>query len=139
MLLIGLIATIFILNFDTERYYKIAFTGFVLIVAILLYLLISGEANRGALNWINLFGFTFQPSEFAKPIIIVCLALLFEKNYNKLRNKNSKHNEIIGKIIVAGCIIPAIIFLQKDFGTMFIILCIFGVMFFASPILRIEK
>lgn len=139
MLLIGLIATIFILNFDTERYYKIALTGFVLIVAILLYLLISGEANRGALNWINLFGFTFQPSEFAKPIIIVCLALLFEKNYNKLRNKNSKHNEIIGKIIVAGCLIPAIIFLQKDFGTMFIILCIFGVMFFASPILRIEK
>ena len=79
MLFIGLVATIFIVNFDTKGYYKIAVLGFGIIIMVLFYLLMSGEANRGALNWINLFGFTFQPSEFAKPIIIVCLALLLKK------------------------------------------------------------
>lgn len=139
MLFIGLVATIFIVNFNTKGYYKIAVLGFGIIIMVLFYLLMSGEANRGALNWINLFGFTFQPSEFAKPIIIVCLALLFEKNYSKLRTKTIQHNDIIARIIVVGCVIPGIIFLQKDFGTMFIILCIFFIMFLASPILRLEK
>ena len=38
-----------------------------------------------------------------------------------------------------GVSIPVIIFAQKDFGTMMILLTIFGVMFLASPILKIEK
>lgn len=139
MLLIGLVATIFVLRIDTKKYSKYALFGFVIITFILIYLLLSGNENRGAKNWIDLFGFTFQPSEFAKPIIIVCLALLFENNYKKLRNNKISHYDIIGTILVIGCIIPAIIFLQKDFGTMFIIMSIFGIMFISSPISRIEK
>jgi cell division protein FtsW len=139
MLLIGLVGAIFIINFDTRKYYKYAFIAFVVITVLLLYSLAAANETRGALNWINLFGFTFQPSEFAKPVIIVCLALIFEKTSSKLRDKSAPHRDIIATIIVAGCAIPAIIFLQKDFGTMFIIFCIFLVMFFASPILRIEK
>ena len=46
---------------------------------------------------------------------------------------------MIVKIVVVGLAIPIIIFLQKDFGTMFILLCTFLVMFMASPILRIDK
>lgn len=139
MLIIGLFATIIILNTSIKKYNKFALIGFIGITAILIYLLVSGNENRGAKNWINLLGFTFQPSEFAKPIIIVCLSLLFEKTYNKLRDKTAPHRDIIATIIVIGCMVPAIIFLQKDFGTMFIILSIFAVMFFASPILRAEK
>lgn len=139
MLIIGLFATIIILNTDIKKYNKLAFIGFVGITAILIYLLVSGDENRGAKNWINLFGMTFQPSEFAKPIIIVCLSLFFEKTYNKLKDKKQPHRDIIATILAIGCMIPAIIFLQKDFGTMFIIFSIFLIMFFASPILRVEK
>ena len=46
---------------------------------------------------------------------------------------------MIAIILAVGLVFPLIIFFQKDFGTMFIILCIFGGMFLASPILRSEK
>ena len=43
MLFIGLVATIFIVNFDTKGYYKIAVLGFGIIIMVLFYLLMSGK------------------------------------------------------------------------------------------------
>ena len=42
-------------------------------------------------------------------------------------------------MLLIAIIIPAIIVLQKDFGTLLIILFIIGMMFLASPILKIDK
>lgn len=139
MLGIGLVLTLFIINIDTKRYRFFAPLAFFAILALLIYLLIAGTDTRGSRNWLNIMGFTFQPSEFAKPIVIVCLGLLFETFYKKLRNKKIKHYDMIGVILLVGLLIPVIIFLQKDFGTMLILTCVFGVMFLASPIYRIEK
>ena len=139
MLGIGLILTLFIINIDSKKYRLFAPVAFFTILILLIYLLIAGTDTRGSRNWLNIAGFTFQPSEFAKPIVIVCLALLFETFYRKLRNKKLKHYDMIGVILFVGLLIPVIVFLQKDFGTMFILTCIFGIMFLASPIYRTEK
>ncbi len=139
MLGIGLLLSLFIINIDTKKYRFFAPLAFFTILALLIYLLLAGSDTRGSRNWLNIFGFTFQPSEFAKPIIIVCLGLLFETFYKKLRNKKIKHYDMIGIILFVGLLIPVIVFLQKDFGTMLILTCIFIVMFLASPIYRIEK
>ena len=140
ILIAGFIASLFIINIDTKNYKKYALLAFCAVGFMLIYLSLTGDFKRGSQNWLVLpvIG-SVQPSEFAKPVIIVCLALLFEKFYLKLRDKKINHYDMIGTILFVGLLFPLIIFFQKDFGTMFITACIFGVMFLASPILRSEK
>lgn len=139
ILILGFIISLFIFNISSKKY-KLIFTFLFLgISSLLIYLLLYGSFSRGAKNWISILGFSLQPSEFAKPIIIVCLALIFDKFCNFFRNTNKKHYNIIGLVLFVGLMPPAIIFLQKDLGTMFIMVCVFFIMFFASPILKIEK
>lgn len=140
ILVAGFIASLIIINIDTKDYKKFALLAFLAVGGMLLYLLFSGDFKRGSQNWLTLpiIG-SVQPSEFAKPVIIVCLALLFEKFHKKLRDKSINHYDMIAIILFTGLLFPLIIFFQKDFGTMFIIVCIFGMMFLASPILKSEK
>lgn len=141
MLIVGFIIGFVIIETDTssKKFSIIAKIGFIAIGICLGYLLLFGDSNRGAKNWISIGPITFQPSELAKPIIIVCLALLFEKYYHFFKTKGINHYNKIALILFAGLSFAAIIFLQKDFGTMLIICIIFIVMFLASPISRIEK
>lgn len=97
------------------------------------------RSRRRSNNWIDLKFVKIQPSELSKPVIIAFLAILFEKYYRKLRTKNISHYEMIGKILLIAIAIPAIVFLQKDFGTLLIILFIVGILLIASPILKVEK
>lgn len=130
---VGIFISLFIINIPTSKYLYLTRILFISILAILLLLSFRGGETRGAQNWINLFGFTFQPSEFSKPIIIVYLACIFDTYYKKLKAKETNYNLMAG-IIVVGCFIPLIVFFQKDFGTMSIIMGIFIVLFFGSPI-----
>lgn len=139
ILLLGFVIANIIFTVNTKKYKPLFTLAFLVVSAFLFYLLFYGSFSRGAKNWIAVFGISIQPSEFAKPIIIVCLSLVFEKFYNVLRDLGKKHYNIIAIILFVGLTLPAVIFLQKDLGTMFIMVCIFFVMFFASPILKIEK
>ena len=139
ILIVGGVIALIIINIDTKKYRFFAPLAFFFVLSLLFYLLFAGTDVRGSRNWLKIFNFQFQPSEFAKPVVIVCLGLLFETFYKKLRNKKIKHYDMIGVILFVGLLIPTIVFLEKDFGTMFILICIFGIMFLASPIYRIEK
>lgn len=139
MIAAGLIISFFIIKKDTKKYPFYATISFIAITICILYLFLYGTFHKGAQNWLSIGPIKFQPSEFAKPIIIVCLALIFDKAKNKLRNKKSKHFDIIGIILAVGLFNSVIIFLEKDLGTMLIQAIIFIVMFLASPILKQEK
>lgn len=138
-LLIGFISTIIILKFPSKSYYLFGKVAFFVVAVLSIFVTFKGENYSGNQNWISIFGFVFQPSEFAKPVLIVYLSLLFEQFYKKLRNKNISHYDMIGKILLIGVFFPLMIFTQNDLGTMIIISLIFGFMFLASPILREEK
>ena len=139
MLGIGFVAKLFVLNIKTNKYKPWAILGYVVVVLLLAYLSMYGTDHRGSRNWINLGFMQFQPSELAKPVLIVCLALLFEKFYYCLRSKKYSHWNMIGIIVIVGSLIPFIVFMQKDLGTMFILFTIFASMFALSPVLRSEK
>lgn len=139
MLIIAFIGSLVIINVPTKSYRLFGPFLFFVSLGLLIYLSIVGIAERGSVNWLNLGGFTFQPSELAKPVMIVCLALLFERFYKKLRNPNLNHYDMIGFILLIGLIMPVIVFLQGDLGTCLIILGIFMVLFLSSPILKIDK
>ncbi len=139
ILIAGIIASLFIFKVDTKRYRFISLMAYVIVLGAAAFLLIYGVNFRGSKNWVTVMGFNLQPSEFAKPIIIVSLALLFERFAKPLHNKDINHNDMLGRILFVGLTIPIIVFFQKDLGTAIIMIAIFMIMFLASPVLRIDK
>ena len=139
ILIISLAGFLFIIRIKTKDYGKWVIWVFFVILGFNLYLVLKGVSTRGAQNWIDLGFFKLQPSELAKPTLIVCLSLLFEKYYKKLKNNEIKHDIIIWTIIGIGLIFPIIVFLQKDLGTAIILLGIFVCLFLFSPISKKEK
>ncbi len=137
-IIIGLIGATIIIKTNTKYYKIIIYILFIIAVVLNLWALTFREIG-GSTNWIDLKIIKIQPSELSKPIIIVMLAILFEKYYKKLRTVNVNHYDIIGRILIISLIIPVIIVRQKDFGTLLIIVFIIFVMFAASPILKLDK
>lgn len=137
-IIIGLIMSLIIIKIDTKSY-KIIIPALFVVVIILNLVALTGEELSGSKNWIDLGFIKLQPSEFSKPIIIVLMSIMFEKYYRKLRTLDSKRYNAIGIILFVSMIIPVLIFLQKDFGTLLITLFIVGMMLLASPILKIDK
>lgn len=137
-IIIGVILSIIVLKTDTKKYKAIVPLLFIIMVILNIIAWRSDEL-AGSNNWIDLGFVKLQPSELSKPVIIAFLAILFEKYYRKLRTLNIKHYDMIIKILLVALTIPAIVFLQKDLGTLLIMLSIITVMLIASPILKQEK
>ena len=137
-IIVGLIAGMIILKVDTKYYKIIIYPLFILAILLNIWALTFREIG-GSRNWIDLRYIKIQPSELSKPIIIIMLGILFEKYYKKLRTVNIKHYDIIGTLLMVSASIPAIILLQKDLGTLLIILFIVFMMFLGSPLLKIDK
>lgn len=135
----GVIASIVILNVETRKYYRWVPLLFIAMIILNGYVIINGKITRGALNWISLGFFNLQPSELAKPVIVAALALFVERWARYLRKPKVNHKNIIGFFCLVGLIIPAIVFFQKDLGTMLIQVIIFGTIYLLSPILTKEK
>ncbi len=139
MLGVGFVLAFFILVIPTSFYKKAGSILMVLVGIYMIYSLSFAVSVRGAKNWSRIGGLTFQPSEFVKPLGIVTLACLYDKYYRKIINEKVNHTKIIVKIIIMSTFIPVIVFLQNDFGTMFIQLVIFIGMFLFSPFAIKEK
>ena len=73
-ILAGVVVAIITLNIPC-RYFKLM-TPFLIMISVvtLLWVLLAGTKVGDAGRWINLFGFTFQPSEIAKGTIVLAVA-----------------------------------------------------------------
>lgn len=93
----------------------------------LLVVLKFAHSINGAARWINLAGFRFQPSEFAKLFVIITLAVFLSKNYERIK-------EFGTFMLSLGYIaLPMIfIFRQPDLGTALVILAIWAGMVFIA-------
>ena len=139
-IIVGLVATVFILKIPTKKYGYFGAAFYIVVLFLLLYVYFFVGEQQGSKNWIVIKGFgTIQPSEFAKPAMIIMVSFMFEKMFKNLKNPNINHYNSIAKILFIGVLYPAIIFLCKDLGTMIVITIIFGVLFITSPILKQEK
>ena len=112
-----------IIRFPTSKYKYLTPIAVVGIIFALLGLLLYGQLTNNARSWYSIGPLALQPSEFAKSIIIVFLAV----SYSKL--EKSKTATIYTFLIpVAICLgIAVLIAMQPDFGTALII-C--GIVFF---------
>ena len=140
MLFLGVIGSIFIINFDTKKYPFFSFLLYIFIFGILVYMLFNGNADRGSINWINLpFIGRFQPSEAAKPISIVFFAFILDKLSNLVNLESKNRWKYIITLFIVMFILPGIIFFHNDMGTATILLGITGVMFLGGPVKKNDK
>ncbi|MBE6139467.1 MAG: FtsW/RodA/SpoVE family cell cycle protein [Firmicutes bacterium] len=139
ILVISLVAFLIVLKIPTKDYKKWLPLIYIAVFGMNLFLILKGVATRGANNWIDLGFMKVQPSEFAKPTLILTMSLMFQMYFKRLKDVREKHDIIIWKIIGFGLIFPILVFLQKDLGTAIILFGIFAVLFVFSPISRSEK
>ena len=139
ILSISLVSFLIVLSIPTKNYKNWLPLIYIVVFGMNLYLILKGVATRGANNWIDLKFMKIQPSELAKPTLILTMSLLFDLHYKKLRDFKEKHDMIIWRVIGLSLIFPILVFLQKDLGTAIILFVIFLVLFIFSPISKKEQ
>jgi len=118
-LAIGLIAFYVFSRIDYHFWKKFAIGFLVFSIILLLLVFIPGlSATYGqARSWINVFGYSLQPSEFVKISFLLYLAAWLESRRGKL----SGILEGLGPFLVVLGGVGLLMMLQPDFGTLFII------------------
>lgn len=89
-----------------------------------------GVTVLGARRWIHFFGFSFQPSELIKFTIVVYLAHIFSKKQDRI---GDLVNTVMPPLIVS-MLFVALVYLQNDFSTAFLILFLALMMFFVARV-----
>jgi cell division protein FtsW len=89
---------------------RLAVIGFVLSLALTALTLVAGSEVKGATRWINLGGFSLQPSEFLKPCFAIVAAWLFASQHGRVPVPGN----LIAVAIYAGVI--TLLLLQPDLG-----------------------
>ncbi|MEX0925001.1 MAG: rod shape-determining protein RodA [Candidatus Paceibacterota bacterium] len=89
---------------------------YVLTVASLALLFVVGSTFQGAESWFSIGGFSFQPVEPAKLVLVILLAKYFARRHIEIAN--------IRHILLSGFyafVLFALVFLQPDFGSALIL------------------
>ncbi|MDD5194933.1 MAG: rod shape-determining protein RodA [Candidatus Omnitrophica bacterium] len=112
--------------------YRLYFNFAYILYAINLILLVAvelfGKTVMGAQRWLSISGFSFQPSEVSKIVILIVLA----KSFSSGRGKG-----FLRQFVAPFCLTminAALIFKQPDLGTALIIIFIFFIMGLSSGV-----
>lgn len=79
-LAIGLAIALVVCLYDYRHLEHWAFVGYGITLAMLLAVMVVGKTSMGATRWLNLGFFSLQPSEIAKPVVIIALARYFAEH-----------------------------------------------------------
>ena len=74
-------------NFDYKKLINITNGFAVFVIGMLVLVLATGDVINGAQRWINIGPLSLQPSEFAKPAVVMLLANVFSKDANLMDSK----------------------------------------------------
>ncbi len=125
-------AVFFIFSFIDFRFLKrtdVLVTIFLFFSGLLATLFVLGKVSNGAQSWFDFGGFSFQPADMMKLVVVLILAKYFSRRHVEIRN--------IKHIFISGlyALIPfGLVLLQPDFGSAMIIFCIWFGMILVSGI-----
>src|SRR3989344_4356435 len=123
---IGIISFLFISYLDYRSIKNFITPLYIIIFLLLIFVLFLGIETRGSVRWIPLGFFNVQPSEFAKPVLILILANFWAKNYPNWKN--------IGKSLLWTLPFTFFIFQQPDLGSARTLMAIWLGMLLASHV-----
>ncbi|MCX6754429.1 MAG: rod shape-determining protein RodA [Candidatus Nomurabacteria bacterium] len=123
---------LFLFSFIDFRFLKrtdILVSLFAIFSGLLMMLFVFGHISKGAQSWFSIGGFSFQPSDMMKLVVILMLSKYFSRRHIEIGN--FKHIFISGLY----AFIPfLLVFLQPDFGSAIIIFFIWFGMTLVSGI-----
>lgn len=127
--IIGLIAYVGAANIDYRHWVPLAWGAYFEALLLLLAVKIFGVTVYGAQSWLDLGGMRLQPSEFAKPAVLLFLASML---CNRLFDVNKFSHFLLYLAMAA---LPAgLILLEPDFGSALIFVPMAAGMVFISPL-----
>lgn len=130
--LVGIVALVMCRHFPYRLLKPLAYPILLVAIGLLCIVHIPGLGVNvgGATRWIRIFGFSFQPSEFARLALVIYIA------YSMSRKIDEIHDFYIGflpHLIVLG-IFTALIIIQPDFGAIVILGAITWIMLFVGGV-----
>lgn len=127
--LVGLAAMAVVARIPYQAYRRWTYPALGLVAVLLLAVLAFGTSAGGATRWLPVGPFQLQPSEIAKPVLLVYLAYSLEKKQALIETFAVG---ILPHLVVVGTIL-ALILVEPDFGTtMTIAAILFAMMFVAG-------
>ena len=115
----------FLKRTDVLMFLLLLFSGMLLVLFVL------GNISHGARSWFDFGGFSFQPADMMKLVLVLILAKYFSRRHVEI--KNIKHIFISGLY----ALIPfVLVLLQPDFGSAMIIFLIWLGMVLVSGIFK---
>ena len=123
---VGLAFFLIVSQLDLYSLTKIITPLYFFILLLLTIVLILGIETRGSVRWIPIGSFNIQPSEFAKPVLILALASFWTNNVPTWTN--------ILRSLLRALPLVFLIFKQPDLGTSATLFAIWVGMLFASQV-----
>ncbi len=119
---------------DQEKIKLFCLAGFVVSILLLVAVLIFGSEAKGAKRWINILGFSLQPSEFAKTFFIIMNAFILNRLH--LEKWQLKYGFSVALYLPIVCLL----ILQPDFGMTltFTVLWVAQIFVYGLPLLFIS-
>lgn len=127
-----LIGFLIVLRFPTRNYGALAWPLVFLLIGSLALLFVKGKIAGGAKSWFDLKFFKIQPSEFAKSILVIFMAIY----YNRLNLKKVKNIYAYFVPLGFAAIVIGLVFMQPDLGSAAIIAGIVFLTFISIPVVQ---
>lgn len=126
---IGLLTFLLISFFDYRSFRGTSGVLYIITIVLLAFVFFTGATTMGATRWIDIGGFKFQPSEFAKLFMIVAMAKYFSEYAEDMHNYK--------RIVISGIYfaIPTfLVIIQPDLGTALVFIVMWVAMLAVSRI-----
>ena len=123
----GILLCFLVAIIDYHEIEKVAVPLYLLTIISLAYVIIFGRTTGGARRWIEIAGFDFQPSEFAKIALICFLAYFLSRQKDKF-----SYALYFGLPFILTGIPMLMIFRQPDLGSSMVFLAILLCMIFVA-------
>jgi rod shape determining protein RodA len=124
---VGAVALGFAVFIDPDVYRRHRRTLYGVMIAMLVVVLGAGVEVRGSQRWIDVGSFRFQPSEFGKLLLVLCLAA-----YLGARGKRITESRTTIVAVGIAAIPVGLVFLQPDVGSALVYLAALGAMLFVA-------
>ena len=122
------LAVIIILTFsllDKKWIRRLAIFGFLGSLLMLVLVKFYGFEVKGATRWINIGGFSYQPSEFMKPFFAVVTGWVLSLNYYE----EFPSFKVCFMLFIS---VAALLIIQPDFGMLVMVSAVFGIQLFVA-------
>ena len=122
------IAALLMLTFsllDKKWIKRLSILGFLFSLFMLIMVRLYGYEVKGAVRWISIKGFSYQPSEFIKPFFAVVTGWI-------LSLKNEEDFPSIKICLGLYTLVAILLVIQPDFGMLVMVTVVFGIQLFVS-------